>query len=193
MIGRGAITRTRLQRGGFQPRAIIAVALLWTVLWDSITWGNVVNGLLIGLVITTVLPLPSVPYDGRIHPLRFLALLVLFFRDLVVASFQLSWLAVRPKVAETGSIIEVKMRVHSDLYLTLLAVMISLVPGSTVVEARRTAGVLYVHELGVHTREQADQARADVLAVERRLVRAIGSKEEIAMVDGEGTREREKS
>lgn len=185
MIGREAVARNRLRRGGFQPRAVIAVALLWTFLWDSITWGNVINGLLIGLVVTTVLPLPSVPYDGRIHPLRFAALVVRFLRDLVVASFQLSLLAVRPKAAETGSIIEVKMRVHSDLYLTILAVMISLVPGSTVVEARRTAGVLYVHELGVHTREQADKARADVLAQERRLVRAIGSKDEIALVDGE--------
>ena len=185
MIGRDAVVRSRLRRGGFQPRAILAVAVLWTFLWDSITWGNVVNGLLIGLVITTVLPLPSVPYRGRIHPLRFLGLIGRFLRDLVVASFQLSLLALRPKAAETGSIIEVKTRVHSDLYLTILAVMISLVPGSTVVEARRQAGVLYVHELGVHTREQADSARADVLAQERLLVRAIGSKDEIALVDGE--------
>lgn len=53
-------------------------------------------------------------------------------------------------------------------------------PGSTVIEARRAAGILYVHVLGVDDAAGREAARADVLAVERSLVRALGTEAEIA-------------
>ena len=40
------------RRRSFQPRAIATIALAWVLMWDRITWGNVVNGLLVGLLVT---------------------------------------------------------------------------------------------------------------------------------------------
>lgn len=177
------------RRGGWQPRAIIALAVVWVLLWDRITLGNVVNGLIIGAVITQVFPLPSIQYFGRVHPWRMFLLLVRFFYDLVPAAVQVSIATLAPSPSRGGSIVEVRLRTHSEFYMTIVATLVSLVPGSFVVEARRSANVLYVHWFNVSSKEGIADIRATVLAVEKRVVRAIGSAEEIALVmqDEEGS------
>ena len=100
------------------------------------------------MVVVRALPMPTIDFHGRVRPLGLLRLVVHFVRDLVVASLQVAWLALngrRPRSA----VIRVRLRSHSDLYLTLTAQLCSLVPGSVVVEAHRHDGVLYVHLLDV--------------------------------------------
>lgn len=181
-IGQRISSRTR---GGFQPRAILALAAIWVLLWDRVTVGNVVNGLIIGAVITQIFPLPSIQYFGRIHPWRLIVLTTRFFVDLVSAAIEVSIATLDRHPPKGGSIVEVQLRVRNELYMTIISALVSLVPGSIVVEARRTANVLYVHGFHVTTPEGLEELRADVLAVETRVVRALGSPEELAAVMGE--------
>lgn len=170
------------RRGGWQPRAIIALAVIWVLLWDRVTLGNVVNGLIIGAVITQIFPLPSIQYFGRIHPWRLMVLLARFFYDLVPAAIHISIATLARNPRQGGSIVEVQLRTHSEFYMTIVATLVSLVPGSFVVEARRSANVLYVHWFDVTSHEGIADIRQNVLDVETRVVRAIGSDEEIALV-----------
>lgn len=170
----------RSRRGGWQPRTIIALAIVWVLLWDRITLGNVVNGLLVGAVITRVFPLPSIEYRGRVHPWGVVVLLALFLRDLVSAAVQISVATLSPKPSVGGSIVEVQLRNPSELYMTIISALVSLVPGSIVVEARRAANIIYVHGFHVTTPEGMEELRQDVLAIETRLMHAIGTPAEIA-------------
>lgn len=173
----------RGRKRAFQPRAIAAIAAAWMLMWDTLSWGNLVNGLIVGLVVTLVFPMPAVAYEGTPRPHWVIATAIRFFYDLVVASLQVIWLSLKPGKVAAGSIVEVQLTVKSDLYLTLVAIMTTLVPGSVVVEARRQAGILYIHELLVHDREAADHARHEVLELERRIVKSLGSKREIAITN----------
>lgn len=180
------ITRgTLVRRGGFQPRTILVIATAWVLMWDRLSWGNALNGLLIGLIVTFVFPLPSVEYYGRPRPIRSLLLLVQFMWSLAVASVHVAAMALRPAPPPRGSIIEVHLRTRSDLYLTLVAVMVALVPGSVVIDARRSAGTLYVHDVDAIDEVTLEKAREHVLSLEKQLVLAIGSAEEIALVEGD--------
>ena len=58
-----------------------------------------------------------------------------------------------------------------------------LVPGSLIVEADRQDDILYLHALGTETPEDVEQVRAGVLAVEERIVRAIGSRDDVRRVN----------
>ncbi|MGB0435901.1 MAG: Na+/H+ antiporter subunit E, partial [Mycobacterium sp.] len=40
--------------------------LVWVLLWGSFSAANILSGLAIALVITLLLPLPSVPVEGRV-------------------------------------------------------------------------------------------------------------------------------
>lgn len=172
----------RRRRREFQPRAIVTIALAWVLLWDRVSWGNVVNGLLVGLFVTYAFPLPSIEYSGRLRPHRVALLIGQFLVDLVGASWQVMRLAFgrrRPR----NAVIEVQLRSRSDFYLTLTAELVALVPGSVVVDARRSTSMLYLHLLDVERPGTIERQRAHVLAVERRVVRALGSREEIAALD----------
>ena len=173
--------RSSRRRGGWQPRATVALAVVWVLLWDRVTPGNVLNGLILGALITQVFPLPSIHYAGRIHPWPLIVLLTRFLTDLVVAAIEVARATLDPRPSKGGSIVAVQLRTHSELYMTIVSALVSLVPGSIVVEARRRADVLYVHGFHVTTPEELELLRQDVLDVETRVVRALGSPEEIAL------------
>ncbi|WP_442930809.1 Na+/H+ antiporter subunit E [Micromonospora sp. NBC_00421] len=162
--------------------AMVVLVTVWVLLWGTLSWANVLGGLVVGLVVLTVFPLPPVTFAGRLHPLPLLRFTWRFLRDLVVASVQIAALAFRFGHTPQGAIIAVPLRVRSDLNLTLTAEALSLVPGSLIVEVDRDTGTLYVHVLGVRTREEVERFRDGVLELEARLIEAIGSTQELRLV-----------
>jgi multicomponent Na+:H+ antiporter subunit E len=171
----------------FQPRAIATIALAWVLMWDRVTWGNVVDGILVGLFVTYAFPLPSIEFTGRLRPHRVAWLIVRFFGDLVAATWQVTRLAFARRMPR-NAVIGVQLRTRSDFYLTLVAELIALVPGSVVVDARRSTAILYLHLIDVEHEGAIDAQRRRVLEVEERVVRAFGSREEIEMIEAANAR-----
>lgn len=151
---------------------------VWVLLWGDITLANVVAGLGIALLVTTVAPLPRTPFDGRFRPWGVVRLMVKFAYDVVVASVQISWMALTGRKPQ-GAVIRVRLRSHSDTYLTATAGFTSLVPGSIVVEAHRVTGTLYIHVFDVGLHGGLDTAHRIVLQQEERILRAVASREEL--------------
>jgi multicomponent Na+:H+ antiporter subunit E len=171
-------TRRHALRFSFAATAWLTV--VWVLLWGELSVANVLAGLVVALVVGFTLRMPSVHFTGRIHPLSVVYLLVVFVRDLSVASAQVVALAFTPGSVPRSAVIAVQLRSPSDLYITLTAEVTSLVPGSIVVEAHRTTGMLYVHILDVGIAGGLERARAHVLANEARVLRAIASDRELA-------------
>lgn len=157
----------------------MAVALAWLLLWDRVSWGNLLNGLLVGLFVTLAFPLPSIRYQGRLRPLRMLLLVGRFLVDLFASSWQVLRLALGRRQPR-NAVIGVQLRSRSDFYLTLTAEINVLVPGSVVIDARRSSSMLYLHLLDVEKPGAIEAQRRHVLEVEERVVRALGSAQEIA-------------
>lgn len=149
-------------------------------MWGDLSWANLINGVLIAIVVTVVFPLPSIEFAGRPHPWGVLKLAAYFVADLVISSVQVSMTAFRIGPPPMNAIIETQLHCQSDFYLTLIAELVCLVPGSVVVEARRTSSVLYIHVLNVKSDADLERARASVFAVERRVMHALASKQELA-------------
>lgn len=166
----------------FDIRAFVLIALLWVMLWGELSVGNVVSGLLIAVLVTTSLRMPRIDYAGRVRPLRLAGLIGRFLWDLTVATGQVLAIALRPG-HPTGSIVEVTLRTDSPLYMTIVSAMVSLTPGSVVMDTRRHANAIYVHEITATTPEAIESARQSTLALERRVVRALGSRAEIDLVE----------
>jgi multicomponent Na+:H+ antiporter subunit E len=157
---------------------LLALVLLWMMLWGSVTLLTILTGIIVALFVTQALYLPPVALSGRFSVIGAVALAARFLFDLVVASFQVAWFSFRPRGVSGSSLIRVQLTTRDDLVLTATALSISLVPGSVVLEVDRPKSVLYVHSLSVDTPAGVERARAHVLAYERRFLRAIGSREE---------------
>jgi multicomponent Na+:H+ antiporter subunit E len=159
---------------------LVWLVVVWILLWGTWSWANVLSGLAVGLLVMLVLPLPSVAGGTRVRPVPLLLFVGHFLVDLVVSGAQVAWRALGPGGVQQGAIVQVKLRVDSDLLLTVVAETVSLVPGSLVLDLDRESRLISVHLL--HVDDQADVAaqKADVLAIEDRIVRAFGSADDIA-------------
>ncbi|MBI9115840.1 Na+/H+ antiporter subunit E [Sanguibacter suaedae] len=162
-----------------QWSTLVWLVAVWVMLWGDLSWANVLGGLALALLVTLVMPLPSIDFHGRLRPLGFLNLVFRFAVDLVAASVQVSMQAFRFGHTPRGAVVGVRLRSSSDLYLTLVAELASLVPGSLVIEAHRLTGMLYLHVLDVDVSGGVDAVRADTLALEERVMRAFASDEEL--------------
>lgn len=160
--------------------AIAWLTLVWILLWDSITVGQLLTGIAVGTLVAWAFPLPRVPFDGHFSPLGVVRLFARLSIDIVLASAQVAALALRVRHTPRGAVLRVQLRSASDLYLVLTGDLCSLVPGSLVVEALRTTGTLYIHVLDVTRPGAIEEARQSVLRQEASVLYAIASDTEIA-------------
>lgn len=163
--------------------AICWLVLVWNLLWGEFSIGNVLGGVLVAAVVLAFFPLPPVSFGGRLRPVALLRFAARFAIDLVVASCHVALAALRPGYVPRNAIVAVRLRVRSDLNLTLTAEALSLVPGSLIVETERSTGTLYVHVLDVRGPDAVARARRSVHELEARIVRAVGSAAELRMLE----------
>lgn len=166
----------------FPWKTALALTAVWVMLWGEVSVANVASGLVVSALIFAVFPLPPIAYSGRLRPMGLLRLIGRFALDLVVASCQVAVLAVRPGPPPRSAVIQVDLRSRSDLYLTLTAELLTLLPGSIVIESRRSTSTLFVHVLDVNDEADVERARRQSLDQEARVVHAIGSSAELDIV-----------
>ena len=122
--------------------AVVGLTLLWLLMWGEVTPVLVVGGVLVSLVVLVVFPFPKADWGGSFRPWPFLVLASRFAFDLVVASFEVAWLAVRPRPLGRSAVIQVQLHTRSDLLLVLTGELVSLVPGSLLIELDEDRGII---------------------------------------------------
>lgn len=175
MIKPDAVTELSTNRRQFRPPAlkIVALMIVWILLWGDLSWGNVVSGLALGLLVTFVAPMPTVRAHGyKIRPIALLRLIFVFIWDVIVASTQIAWDIVRGH-KPNGAIIRVQTRAHSDVFLAATSGFTALVPGSIVIDAHRLTGMMYVHVFDAPDAQALQESHDRVLAQEERILRAL--------------------
>ena len=171
--------RQRLAALANQGPLFLGLVLLWMLLWGSFSWLNLLTGALLAILISRGFYLPAVQLGLRLNLwFTFLYLTRLVF-DIVRGSLQVAAVAFSPRYTPSNAIVAVHLRTRSDFILTLTGVSTSIVPGAIVVDVDRVQSTLYLHVLNVTRPEQVERFRNGVLAEERRIVMALGSREDV--------------
>lgn len=176
------IRRTRTpwgERLKFRPLSALTMALVWVLLWGSFTPMSIVGGILVGYLIGVVLPLPPIFWKGRVRPWGVVRLIAHLIFDLLVSSVRVFMLAFHRKVDLRAGIVRIDLITDNDLYQVQVAEMISLVPGTVVVEVVRNPRRLYLHAIDLHGDDPVGRVQKMAVDVESRVVRAFGSRQEI--------------
>lgn len=158
--------------------ALAWLTFVWVLLWGAITPANIIGGILVGLVVLILMPLPPVPVEGKLHLLSALRLLGRILVDLAKSSVEVAWLACRPGSPPLTAILKVNVKVKSDLVLGLLVDAINVVPGTIVLEVDRTKRDLYIHVLDVGTPERIQRFYSSVAYLEHLFIRAFEREED---------------
>jgi multicomponent Na+:H+ antiporter subunit E len=164
------------------------LTLVWVMLWGTFDLGTLMFGVVIALLITTMFPLPPITTNIVVRPLRFGQLAAYLVWDLFVSALRVSWQAVRYGRHAKAGIVAVRTMTDSDHLTAMVASALSLAPGKNVMQIDRSNRICYVYVLGMREGDIAS-IRRDFLAMEARVVRAVGSRAEVAVVDAYRMRE----
>lgn len=155
---------------------------VWMLLWGQFTVLAAVTGVVVALFVTTVFRLPPVELSGRVNVLRGAWFILAFVAALVRGSLTVAWQVVNPVRYPGTAIIAVPLRTNDDLIMAHVAVTASLIPGSLIIDIDRDRRILYLHVIGVHSDDDVRGQRAAVLRWEARIVKAVGSREQVQLV-----------
>jgi multicomponent Na+:H+ antiporter subunit E len=188
--GAGSATRSGkrgiLQQLWRQLPFFVWLIALWMLLWGQFTVLAFVSGLIVAIAVTRAFRLPPVELSGRVN-LWYGALFVLeFIASLVKGSLLVAWQVLNFSRQPGAAIIAVHLRTDDDLIMTHTAVTASLIPGSLIVDADRDRRILYLHVIVLRDDADVERQRASVLRWERRIVMAVGSRAQLALVDAPG-------
>lgn len=161
---------------------LIWLVLAWTMLWGTFDAGTLFFGFLVALGVSVIFPMPRIRTDIAVHPLALLRLVVYLAWDLTESTLRVSWQAVRYRKHVKAGIVAVTMASDSDHLIAMVANAISLAPGKFVLQIDRVNQICYVYVLGLRS-DEADSVRREVLALERRIVRAVGSAADFAAIE----------
>ncbi|MER7013939.1 Na+/H+ antiporter subunit E [Saccharopolyspora sp. NPDC000359] len=180
------MTERIARRGKFVRRLPIVawLTLVWVMLWGTFDLGTLFFGLVVAVFVATLFPNPTIRTNFAVRPLRVLQLFGYLAWDLVISTLRVSWQAVTQGPGTPAGIVAVTLRTDSDHITAMLANGVSLAPGKFVLQIDRVNRICYVYALGMRA-EDAESVRQEVLALERRIVRAVGSDTDLALISGE--------
>lgn len=158
---------------------IVAVTVIWTLAWGSLTVANVLSGVAVALLLLFVIPDDTSGLRRR-SPVRPRAiarftghvLLKVIESNVVLSREVLS----RDSRINTG-VVAVPLPECSDGLITLITNTMALTPGTMPIQVDRNPTVLYVHVLHL---SDIEEARRDIQQLTDLAYRAFGSDTAIA-------------
>ncbi|MDZ8173180.1 Na+/H+ antiporter subunit E [Microbacterium xanthum] len=174
--------RSALVRAWRQLPFLLWLVAVWMLLWGQFTLLAFLTGLVVAVFVTRVFRLPAVELSGRVNLWYGAIFILTFLAALVRGSLTVAWQVISPRPVPSSAIIAVPSVVADDLIMTHTAITASLIPGSLVIDIDRDRRVMYLHVLGVRNLTDVEHQREHVLVWERRIVRAVGSRAQVAQI-----------
>lgn len=157
---------------------VAVLTVIWVLLWGAVTPTILVGGVLAAILVVVVFPFPRAPWTWVVRPWPTLVLAVRFLWDLVRASVEVSWFAIRPSGPPPSALLRIDLRTRSELLMTIISELVCLVPGSLLVELDSEEGAIYLHVMSAASDDDIEAFRRSVHAQEERVVRAFAPRAE---------------
>lgn len=147
----------------------IFIAVLWMFFQDNWSVLTFFGGYLAGLFILFILRRYFKHQFYIFSLINVLRLILLFFYELFASSITVIKEIIRPKVTITPGIFRMETDLESNIELTLLSLLITLTPGSVVMEVVPKQRVLYIH--GMNNPESKEAVKTSAKKFEKAIKR----------------------
>lgn len=177
--GPGDPTVTHRARGvrALVPRrhewgVLVLMVVVYTALLGTASLASVVAAVLVVAVLRLLFPVTASPDPSRVRPWALVALVAVVLGEMVRASATVAWLALRPGPQPVTAVVAVGLRTRSEVVAVTTSMIITLLPGSLLVDLDVPTATLYVHALGGG--DPVPEAVAQARKVEALVARALG-------------------
>ena len=149
----------------------LLLSFIWVALTGSMYYSNFLFGFLLGFFIQWIMSLNEGDrrYFNKVP--KTIGLLFFFVYEMLVANLQVAYDVITPKYFFKPGIVRFPLMANTDLEITLLSTMISLTPGTLILDISDDKKSLYIHVMYLKNKEQfINQIRN---GFERRLLEII--------------------
>ncbi|MCM3087691.1 Na+/H+ antiporter subunit E [Bhargavaea ginsengi] len=139
----------------FQILLNFILAFAWMFILNSFDASTFIIGWLLGLMLIVMMRrfFPGPVYIKRVWAI--LKLVLLFIKELWLANIQVFLLVIKPKLDIKPAIFRYPTKLTNDWEITVLSALITLTPGTVVMNVSEDKKTLYVHTLHVDDIEEA--------------------------------------
>ncbi|RXZ84508.1 Na+/H+ antiporter subunit E [Paenibacillaceae bacterium] len=133
----------------FQFILNITIAFVWMFLYNEWTFSFFLVGFIVGALLILVMRryLPGDYYLRRVW--NVIVLLLLLLRELISANILVLKYILQPKLNIKPGIVAVETELKSDFEITLLAFLVTLTPGTLILEISPDNSTLYIHVMDI--------------------------------------------
>ncbi|MFB5662145.1 Na+/H+ antiporter subunit E [Alteribacillus sp. HJP-4] len=139
----------------FQIMINVIIALMWMFLTNAWSFGSFVSGFAIG---AAILFLVRGFFTHRFYLIGIYAifkLILIFIKELILSSVQVLSQLLQPKLSIQPGIFSLEIELEKDWEITVLSCLITLTPGTLVVDISPDNKILYIHAMDLPDVETA--------------------------------------
>jgi multicomponent Na+:H+ antiporter subunit E len=159
------------------------LTLVWVLLWGTFTPLSIVGGVLVAVAVIGAFRFPPAEAHLPFRPLRLVGLASYLIYDMAVSGAEVSWQTLRYGPAARGAVFELPLVSSSDRVVAVIANALSLSPGAMALQIDHAHGLWFVYALGPRDAAGVQRSRRRALDIQRRVLRALGTREELAAVE----------
>ncbi|WP_110926465.1 Na+/H+ antiporter subunit E [Bacillus massiliglaciei] len=127
----------------------LIIAFLWMFLQDEWSVLSFISGYFVGIIVLFMIRrfFPTELYFRKLFSV--IKLILVFISELITSSILVTREVIQPKVNITPGIFALETDLEGELEITMLALLLSLTPGSVVLEITPDNKVFYIHALNI--------------------------------------------
>jgi multicomponent Na+:H+ antiporter subunit E len=132
----------------------VMLTLIWIALTGSFTYINLFIGFVISFFVLWIISRDSP--DRRYFTIAFkiIGFFFYFLYEILMANFQVAYEVMTSNLHMKPGIVRMELEAKTDLEITLLASLISLTPGTLVIDVSDDRKVMYIHGMYLEDREK---------------------------------------
>ena len=131
------------------PLHSILLLVVWLMINNSFSFGHILLGSVLGIVIPLVCAPLRIPQPTIKRPLKIFSYTLLVLKDVIVANLEVALLVVGPMSKIKPGFIAVPLDLDEYLPITVLTSTVTMTPGTVSAELSEDKKFLYVHVLNM--------------------------------------------
>lgn len=149
----------------------LLLSFIWVALTGSMYYTNFLFGYLLGFGILWIMNRNESDHRYFYKVPRIISFVFYFLYQMIKANIQVAYDVMTPKYFMRPGIVQYPMNAKTDMEINLLAMMISLTPGTLIVDISDDKKNLYIHVM--YLQDPETFVKQTKIGLERRLLEAV--------------------
>jgi multicomponent Na+:H+ antiporter subunit E len=132
----------------------LLLSFIWVALTGSMYYTNFLFGFLLGFFILWVMNRNEVDQRYFYRVPKTISFVFFFLYQMIIANLQVAYDVITPKYFFKPGIVKYHMDAQSDFEINLLSTIISLTPGTLILDVSEDKKILYIHVMYLHDKQK---------------------------------------